>query len=107
MKLARPDQPLVSVPYRVQRPIEVLSPNSEEAEHTGKLRRQIVVLPDICLQDGGMVGQAVEDVGSSQPLTFKLQLERAFPMNRCLLFQVSHCRKLRELRIMSMISVCW
>src|SRR6266571_2715143 len=65
-QLGRLDQARMGDRHRVQRPVELLLPECEEALEDRKVRAQIVVLPDIGLQQPGMVGAAIEDAGGGQ-----------------------------------------
>ena len=70
--LRRLDQPRVRHRHRVQRALELFQPEIEEFIELGKVRAEIVVLPDIGLQEPGMVRPPVEDVGGGQAVALEL-----------------------------------
>src|SRR6185437_3885155 len=45
---------------RIQRPLQLLLPELQEVLQRGKSREQIVILPDIALQQRGMIGHPIE-----------------------------------------------
>src|SRR5689334_20601450 len=57
----RPNQPLVCIAHRVKWSVEAGLPEVEELVHLGKVGSEIIVLPDIGLQDGFEVGNAIEN----------------------------------------------
>src|SRR6266705_6765433 len=57
---------------RVQRPLELLQPEGEEAVEDRELGAQIVVLPHVGLQQRGMIGHPVENVGRGEPVALEL-----------------------------------
>lgn len=71
-QFSRPDQPAMADPDGVERPIELLLPEGEELHERGKPRREVIVLPDIALQQRGMVGKAVENFSRRQAEPLKL-----------------------------------
>src|ERR1700733_6962745 len=70
--LRRLDQPRVRHRHRVQRALKLLQPEIEELVELRKCRAEIVVLPDISLQQPGVIGPPVEDVGGGQSVAFEL-----------------------------------
>lgn len=56
----RRDHLPVHVADGVQRPVELFLPEFEEAVHFGEIRGQIIVLPDIGLENQRMVRQAIK-----------------------------------------------
>lgn len=62
------DQILVGDGDPEQLAVELRLPEGEELVELGKARGEIVVLPDVFLQDRGMVGQAVENAGGGQSI---------------------------------------
>jgi hypothetical protein len=56
----------------MQRPLELAPPEVEEFVQLGKTGRQIVVLPDIALQETRMVRHAVQDRGGGQSVSGEL-----------------------------------
>src|SRR5215471_21850349 len=57
---------------RVQRAFQGLEPEIEEFVEHRKCRAEIVILPDIALQQPGVIRPPVENVGCGQPIAFKL-----------------------------------
>src|SRR5262249_55153717 len=57
---------------RVQRAFQSLQPEIEEFVERRKYRAEIVILPDIALQQPGVIRPPVENVGCGQPIAFKL-----------------------------------
>src|SRR5215472_3180600 len=70
--LGRPDQPRMRDGDRVQRPFKGLQPEIEELVERRKGRAEIVILPDIGLQEPGMIRPPVENIGSRQPIALEL-----------------------------------
>jgi hypothetical protein len=50
-------------------------PIAEETLQLGKVGRQIILLPDIQLQQAGMIGKVIVDFGRGQAVAFHLQAE--------------------------------
>ena len=69
------DQPCMCDRHRVQRPFQRLEPEAEEAIEGGKSRAQVVVLPDVGLQQPGMIGAPVEDLRGGEPIPLNLLAE--------------------------------
>ena len=81
-QLGRLDQLAVRHLHRMQRAVELLHPEGEEALQLGKFREQVVVLPDVGLQQPRMVRPTVEDLRGRQPITAQSaagSLSRPFP----------------------------
>jgi hypothetical protein len=76
----------------MQRPIELFAPKHQEFEQHRKLRREIIVLPDISLQQPRMIGQMIEDTRGGKPLSGKLLDKIGMRFD---LFGCGHCNKLR------------
>src|SRR5690606_22602790 len=57
---------LVRVADRMERPFQFRLPEIDEPDQGRKFRRQIVVLPDIALQDMGVVGHVIEYFGRGE-----------------------------------------
>src|SRR5690348_12499917 len=70
--LGRADQPCMRYGDRVQRPFKGLQPEIEKLVERRKRRAEIVILPDIGLQQPRMVGPPVEDVSRGQPVALEL-----------------------------------
>ena len=62
---------------RVQAAYQVALPEVEESSQDGEMRRQVVVLPEVGLEQGWMVGQMVENLCRGEPVTLKLAFESA------------------------------
>jgi len=58
----------------VKRSVEGVSPEIEKPAKHGKVRRQIVVLPNIGLQDRRMIWHSVENSGRRQAVTLQLPI---------------------------------
>src|SRR3569833_1052728 len=58
--------------HRMQRTVELLLPESEEVAQRRKLRKHVVVLPDIGLQQRAMIRHPVENLGRRQPVAQQL-----------------------------------
>src|ERR1700731_2544532 len=61
--------------HRVQRTLQLLQPEIEEFVHCREVRAEIVALPDIALQQPGMIGPPVEDLRGDQSVALKLPTE--------------------------------
>ena len=70
--LRRPQQPGVRHRHGVQRPLQVLAPKREEFLQHRKLRPDVVLLPNIGLQQPRVIRPAVEDPGGGEPIALKL-----------------------------------
>ena len=70
--LGRPDQPRVGDGDRVKRPFKSLQPKIEEFVQRRKRRAEIVILPDIGLQQLRMIRPAIENVGGGQSVALEL-----------------------------------
>jgi hypothetical protein len=66
--LGRLDQPRMRHGDRVQRAFQSLQPEIKELVERRKCRAEIVILPDIALQQPGVVRPPVENVGCGQPV---------------------------------------
>jgi hypothetical protein len=85
--LRRLDQPRVRHRHRVQRAFELFQPEIEEFVERRKHRAEIVILPDVGLQQPGMIGAPVKDVGGGQAVAFELPTKvlGSAPLLRCLM----------------------
>src|SRR5690606_39701281 len=72
-----PDQPLMGDAYRVQRAVEALWPEFQDTAQFGKFRRQVIVLPDVELEKGGVVRHVVVDLRRGEPVALQLPAEAA------------------------------
>ena len=83
LELGRLDQLAVRDLNRVQRPFELLLPELEESLQFGEFGKQVVVLPDIGLQQPVMVRAPVQDMRRRQPIAAdllpKILLDHARP----------------------------
>src|SRR5580765_4703518 len=59
---------------RMQLALDVVAPELEELVELGKIGRQVEFLPDETLEQGGMVGQPVDDLCRGEPIPPDLQL---------------------------------
>src|SRR4051794_13694146 len=80
---------------RVQRSLEFVQPESEEFVEHRKLRAKIVVLPDIGLQQRGVIRQAVENVSCRQPVALDLTPEIVRDHNVSSVLSDNKCRGTR------------
>src|ERR1700722_6655434 len=55
-----------------QRSLELLLPEGEKILQRRKIRKQIVILPDVGLQQRGMIRHAIENLRRGQPVTHPL-----------------------------------
>src|SRR5690348_1859188 len=74
-ELRRLDQLAVRDLDGVQRPLELVLPKLQEARQLGKVREEVVGLPDEGLQQPMMIGTPVQDLRGGQAVTFELPLE--------------------------------
>ena len=58
--------------YRVQRPFELALPELQKIQENREFRGEIIILPDIALEEVLMIRHPIEDGGRGQPVTFKL-----------------------------------
>src|SRR5215813_9272577 len=104
------DQPRVGDGDGVERPLELLQPKRQKTVQHRKARAQVVVLPDVSLQQGRMIGEPVEDLRRGEAVTFELTAEipgRSSKSLRChgcppirtsSLFVTSHTNKPKKWR---------
>src|SRR3954469_4108677 len=69
------DQAAVRHLYRMQRPIERLLPEDQEALELGEVRKQVVVLPHEGLKQMRVVRQVIQDLGRRETVAFELAAE--------------------------------
>src|SRR5712691_7224437 len=67
-----PDQARMGDRHRKERSLELLEPERQKAVERRKSRAEIVVLPDVGLQQGGMIGKPVEDLRRRQTVAIEL-----------------------------------
>ena len=68
LELRRLDQLAMRHVYRMQRALELLHPERQKALQLGKFGKEIVVLPDIGLQQPAMIGTSIQDVVSENSI---------------------------------------
>jgi hypothetical protein len=74
-ELRRLDQLAVGHAHRMQRTLKLLFPEIEEAVEFGKFGKEIVVLPDIGLEQPMMIGTPIQDVRGGKAVTTHLLTE--------------------------------
>src|SRR5262245_52961631 len=75
LELGRADQLAVGDGDAIELALEVRLPVLQEAQQAREARVNVVFLPDEGLQQGGMVGQAVEDLGGGEAVAGELGAE--------------------------------
>ena len=75
VELGRRDQPAMRHPHAIERAVKIGLPEIEKVDELGKARREIVVLPDIALQQRLMIRKAVDDFRRGQSEAFELTTE--------------------------------
>jgi hypothetical protein len=73
--LSRLDELGVADNHAMQRPVKFLLPECQEFNQDGKLRRDVVVLPDKGLQQARVIRDMIEDARSGEPIAGKLLYE--------------------------------
>src|SRR5690606_39009297 len=61
--------------HGVKHAVQGVGPEVQELVQHRKLRKQVVLLPDVALQQGRMVGHVVEDFRRGQPVALELLTE--------------------------------
>jgi len=74
-KFGRLDQLAVRDAHGMQRPFQLFLPESQKTMQLGEFREQVLVLPNVRLQQPTMIGTAVQDVRSRQAVTSYLFTE--------------------------------
>src|SRR5687767_3262623 len=74
-ELGRRDQPPMRDPDTIERAVEIGGPEVQKIRKLGKARREIVILPDIALEEARMVRDAIEDLGRGEGEALDLALE--------------------------------
>ena len=59
----------------VQHAIQLVAPEIQEPVEVRELRIEIILLPEIGLEQGGVVGQSVEDFGRGEAVSGELAFE--------------------------------
>src|SRR5918998_410004 len=72
LELRRLDKARVCHRNGVERPMKLADPKVEELVEDGKLRSEVVLLPDEGLQERGVVRHPVQDVGGRQAVALEL-----------------------------------
>src|SRR5262249_10765530 len=75
LELCRLDQLAMRDAHRVQRSFKLLLPKGQEAMQLGKFGEEIVVLPDVGLQQPAMIGTPIQNVRGRQAITTDLFTE--------------------------------
>src|SRR3569832_990592 len=75
LERGRLDQLAVRNLDRVQRALELLLPELEEAMQLGEFREEVVGLPDIGLKQPVVIGTPVQDLRGGESVAFELPLE--------------------------------
>src|SRR6478609_968842 len=89
--------------HRVQRPLQLFQPEGQKLVECRKLRAEIVILPDVGLQQARMIGHAVEYLRRSETVACKLALE--IHRSHDSLRPLNHANCDRELRHMTSTKV--
>src|SRR6516162_3279209 len=71
----RSDQTAVANRDRIEPPLELGLPKLQETLQLRKIRAEIVILPNIGLQQPGMVGSPIHDFGGCQAVSLHLSFE--------------------------------
>src|SRR5262249_21903016 len=61
VELLRRYEPTMGNTHTVERPIEITDPVVQEVPELRKLRRQVVILPDVALQQSWVACQSIQD----------------------------------------------
>src|SRR6185369_6521225 len=75
LQLRRLDEPAVADGDLEEWPIQGARPEIQEALQRREIGEEVVLLPDVALQQARMVGHAVQDLGRRQAITLKLLTE--------------------------------
>src|SRR5215475_1217519 len=75
LELCRLDQLAMRDAHRVQRSFKLLLPKGQEAMQLGKFGEEIVILPDVGLEQPAMIGTPIQYVRSRQAITTDLFTE--------------------------------
>jgi len=67
---------LIANAHRVEFPFNLAFPKVKEAMKLGEFRSEVIFLPDIALQQHGMIRPMIKDLGGRQPITIQLLCER-------------------------------
>src|SRR5438067_8609290 len=70
--LGRLDELCMTDHHAMQRPIELLLPESQEFDQNRELRCNVVVLPDVGLQQARIVGQMIKNARGGEAIAGKL-----------------------------------
>jgi hypothetical protein len=68
MDLCRFDELCMADEHTVQGPVEAFAPKPQKLEQGRKVRGEIVVLPDVGLEQARVVGQMIEDPRRGEPI---------------------------------------
>src|SRR5580704_8021891 len=75
LEFRRLDESRMPYGHRVEQTVELACPEVEKLLKLREVRMQVVMLPDEVLQDIGVIGHAVKDVGGGQPKPLELAAE--------------------------------
>jgi hypothetical protein len=67
-----PNKPRVGDGYRMQKALEIADPKIQELPEVGKVRMQVMLLPNVILENPRVIRQVIEDAGGRQAVSFKL-----------------------------------
>ena len=70
--LGRLDQLRISHHHAMQWPVQLFPPERQEFDQNRKIRRKVVVLPDIALQQTRMIRQMIENTRGGKPISREL-----------------------------------
>jgi hypothetical protein len=59
----------------VEWPVEAICPELKELSEFGKMRRQVIVLPNKGLQDCLVIGHSIKNFGCREAITLKLPIK--------------------------------
>src|SRR5215210_456888 len=76
LELGRLDQTRMGDRHGMERPLQLTRPKAQEFQQHWEIRREIVLLPDVCLKKARVVGQAVKNRRRCQPVPLKLTHKR-------------------------------
>ena len=70
-----PDQPMMGDPDGMQGARQLAFPKAQKTPQRGEIGGEIIVLPDVKLEQARMVGQMIMDLGSGQAIAIHLPAE--------------------------------
>lgn len=72
LDLCRLDKLRVSHHHAMQRPVKLFAPEPQEFDQDRKLRRKVIILPDIGLQQARMIRHMIENMRGGKPVSREL-----------------------------------